>query len=63
MSVGEPFFCVVMRDRARWTIEAKWPDGTMEVVETFTHYFEALRWLSTQTSAWIEQRLTVNDAG
>jgi hypothetical protein len=53
----------VLRDGARWTIEAEWADGTIEIVETFADYFEALRWLSTQASAWIEQRIVVKDAG
>ena len=39
---GEPFFCVVLRVNREWTIEAEWPDGTTEIVETFADYFEAL---------------------
>jgi len=65
VSAAEPFFCVALRrGDGKWTIEAKWPDdSTTEVVETFCDYFDALRWLSTQASAWIEQRTTIKEAG
>ena len=49
MSAAEPFFCVALRrDDGKWIIEAKWPDDSIEIVETFDDYFEALRWLSTE---------------
>jgi hypothetical protein len=63
MSPAEPFFCVVLLCGNQWTIEAKWPDDTTEIVETFADYFEALRWLSTQSAAWIDQRTTIKEAG
>jgi hypothetical protein len=34
--------------------ERKW---TIEVVETFTDYFEALKWLNSKASAWIAQQI------
>jgi hypothetical protein len=45
MSAAEPFFCVVMHHERKWTIEATWPDESVEVAETFADYFEALGWL------------------
>ena len=64
MSAAEPFFCVALRRvDGKWIIQAKWPDDSTEIVETFADYFEALRWLSTQSKVWIEQRLTVRDVG
>jgi hypothetical protein len=63
MNAAEPFFCVVSRGNSNWTIEAKWPDDSIEIVESFADYFEALRWLSTQSAAWINQRVAVKDAG
>ena len=45
MNAAEPFFCVVSRGNSNWTIEAKWPDDSIEIVESFADYFEALRWL------------------
>ena len=44
-------------------MEAKWPDGSTEVVETFADYFEALRWLSMQCTSWLDQRMAVKEAG
>ena len=43
MSAAEPFLCVVRRSESKWTVEAKWPDDSTEIVETFADYFEALR--------------------
>jgi hypothetical protein len=57
MSAAEPFFCVVMHHERRWTIEATWPDESVEVAETFTDYFEALGWLGLEAPTWVEKRL------
>jgi hypothetical protein len=57
MSAADPFFCVVMHHQRKWTIEATWPDKSVELVETFADYFEALRWLGQEASAWVEKRL------
>ena len=64
MSAAEPFFCVALRrGDGKWIIQAKWPDDSTEIVEAFDDYFEALRWLSAQSKAWIDQRMTVKDVG
>ena len=63
MSAAEPFFCVVRCSESKWTVEAKWPDDSTEIVETFADYFEALRWLNTHCAVWIDQRMTVKEAG
>lgn len=64
MSAAEPFFCVALRrGDGGWVIEAKWPDDTTEVVETFFDYFEALTWLSAESSTWVEERLTPKKLG
>ena len=64
MSTAEPIFCVVLRrGDGKWMIEAKWPDDSIEIVETFDDYFEALRWLSAKSSAWTEQRLPPKKVG
>jgi hypothetical protein len=57
MSATEPFFCVVLRGAGEWAIEAEWPDSSIELIDTFSDYFEALNWVSNQAAAWIEQRL------
>ena len=63
MSAVDPFFCVALRRDGKWIIEAKWPDDATEIVETFDDYFEALSWLSTESSAWTEQRLSSKKVG
>jgi len=55
-------FCAWCR-AARVDGKAKWPDDSTEIVETFAEYFEALRWLSTQCTVWIDERMTVKEAG
>jgi len=62
MEAGDPFFCVV-RGKREWIVEARWPGGLTEIVEIFADYFEALQWLSTQSTVWLEQRMTVKEAG
>ena len=62
MSAAEPFLCVVRRSGSKWTVEAKWPDDSTEIVETFADYFEALRWLSARSTAWIDERVIVKEA-
>jgi hypothetical protein len=63
MSAAEPFLCVMRRGESKWTVEAIWPDDSTEIVETFADYFEALQWLSTQCAVWIDQRMTIKEAG
>jgi hypothetical protein len=64
VSAAEPFFCVALRrGDGKWIIQAKWPDDSTEIVEAFDDYFEALRWLSAQSKAWIDQRMTIRDVG
>jgi hypothetical protein len=62
MTAAEPFFCVVMHHERKWTIEATWPDESVEVAETFADYFEALGWLGLKASAWVAKRLVERSA-
>jgi hypothetical protein len=57
MSAAEPFFCVVMHHERKWTIEATWPDKSVELIGTFADYFDALRWVGQEASTWVEKRL------
>jgi hypothetical protein len=63
MNAAEPFFCVVRCNESKWTVEARWPDDQTEIVETFADYFEALRWLNSQSTDWLDHRMTVKEAG
>ena len=55
-AVAKPIFCVVLGDAQYWSVEAEWPDGTIEKVETFKHYLEAINWLSADSEAWVTAR-------
>jgi hypothetical protein len=57
MSTSQPFFCVVLHDSDKWVIEAEWPDGSIEPIDTFSEHFEALNWITNQAAAWTEQPL------
>jgi hypothetical protein len=35
VAMVKPVFCVVLCDGEKWSVEAEWPDGTIEHVETF----------------------------
>lgn len=40
----KPIFCLVLGNGQRWSVEAEWPDGTIEQVHKFKACFEALNW-------------------
>jgi hypothetical protein len=54
--MAKPIFNVVLRDGDHWTVEAEWPDGTIEQVEIFKAYFDALHWMNTQSDTWLRER-------
>jgi len=59
--VRKPIFFVVMSDGA-WSVDAEWPDGTIERIKTFKAEIEALDWLNWQSHTWLEwQRADFND--
>ena len=53
----KPIFCVVLRDGGEWTVEAEWPDGTIENVDAFNHQFEAADWIASQSEDWLKERV------
>jgi hypothetical protein len=56
MTARKPIFCVVLSDGERWRVEAEWPDGTIEPIDSFKAYFEARDWVSNQSAAWLQAR-------
>jgi hypothetical protein len=52
----KPVFCVVLRDGEKWSVEAEWPDGTIEHVDTFDGHSDAVNWISTRSETWLEER-------
>jgi len=58
VAMVKPVFCVVLCDGEKWSVEAEWPDGTIEHVETFEGHSDAVNWISTRSEAWLEERRT-----
>ena len=52
----KPIFCVILRDGEEWAVEAEWPDGTIEQIDTFKAHFEALNWVNNRSKAWLQER-------
>ena len=52
----KPIFCVILRDGEEWAVEAEWPDGTIEQIDTFKAHFEALNWVNYRSEAWLQER-------
>ena len=53
----KPIFCVVLSDGEKWSVEAEWPDGTIEKIEAFKHQFEAADWIASQSEGWLQERV------
>ena len=53
----KPIFYVVLRDGELWQVEAEWPGGAIETIDKFKAHYEALHWVRTHSSAWIEERI------
>jgi hypothetical protein len=52
-----PVFCVVLGDGDNWSVEAEWPDGTIEPVEAFKGHSDAVDWVSTRSESWLRERV------
>ena len=48
----KPIFCVVLGDAEHWSVEAEWPDGTIEQVDIFKAHLAAINWIRTQSQSW-----------
>ena len=51
-----PIFSVILRDGEGWAVEAEWPDGTLEQIDTFKAHFEALNWVNNRSEVWLQER-------
>lgn len=49
----EPLFHVILTERDQWAVEAEWPDGTLERVNTFKDYASAANWISAHSPTWV----------
>jgi hypothetical protein len=57
MIAQKPLFYVVLRDGDQWLIEAEWPDGSIEHVQAFKAYSEAVNWVKTHTQTWLQKQV------
>ena len=56
----KPILYVALCDRDQWAVEAEWPDGTLERIDTFNDHSSATDWITTQSDVWLEERRTPN---
>jgi hypothetical protein len=57
----KPILHVVVTDGDQWEVEAEWPDGTLERINTFNDRSFATDWISTQSEAWLEVRTFISE--
>jgi hypothetical protein len=57
----KPILYVTLSDRDQWAVEAEWPDGTLERINTFNDHSSATDWISTQADAWLEVRTVLSE--
>ena len=56
IAIMNPQFSTVSQGN-EWSVQAEWPDGTIEIVAgPFNSNAEALAWLEQSSNAWIEAR-------
>jgi len=53
---AKPIFCIVLADGDRWSVEAEWPDGTIERIDTFETHFDAINWITARSNEWVRGR-------
>jgi hypothetical protein len=54
---SKPIFAVILRDGDQWTVEAEWPDGTIEQAVVAKSASDALGWINHISESWITGRL------
>ena len=52
----KPVFYIVLSDGDRWCVEAEWPDGTIERVDTFNANVDAVNWVTSLSHEWLRER-------
>jgi hypothetical protein len=54
---SHPIFAVILRDGDQWTVEAEWPDGTIEQATVANSASDAWGWINNTSEAWVTGRL------
>ena len=57
----KPILHIILSDLDQWAVEAEWPDGTLEHVNTFNDHSSATGWISTQSEASLEARTILGE--
>jgi hypothetical protein len=59
MAVGcpKPIFAVILRENDQWTVEAEWPDGTIDEVVVVKSATAAWKWISHNSESWVRDRV------
>ena len=52
MTARRPIFHLILSDGDQWVVEAEWPDGTLEFVNTFKDHASAAYWISARSETW-----------
>jgi hypothetical protein len=52
MTARRPIFHLILSDGDQWVVEAEWPDGTLESVNTFKDHASAAYWISARSETW-----------
>jgi hypothetical protein len=53
---SKPIFAVILRDGDEWTVEAEWPDGTIDQVIVAKSASDAWGWINHSSEMWIRDR-------
>ena len=57
----KPILHLILGDGDQWAVEAEWPDGTLERINTFNDRSSATDWIRTQSEAWLEVRNFISE--
>jgi hypothetical protein len=57
----KPILKLILGDGDQWAVEAEWPDGTLERINTFNDHSSATDWIRTQSEAWLEVRNFISE--
>ena len=57
----KPIFCVALGDTEHWSVEAEWPNTTIEQVDIFKAHFEAVNWIRTHPQSCVKGRTALRE--
>jgi hypothetical protein len=45
-------------EASEWSVEAEWPDGTIESIGSFQSDSDARDWIASKSEGWLDKRNT-----